>query len=152
MQQHPTLFWIKKKKLFLLVLLWLVHMCVPTTPLLWSFAECAVNSNEENWTNVPEKFEWIPRGIQAERPTPGWPAYICHQIDQGNLPRIVYTEPARLQKGHGIWPQVQAGRPTLGRPAPLVGLSPRAFAWCWFNPSTSLSFLFLFKFTLVNFK
>ena len=36
-----------------------------------------------------------------------------------------------------------------GRPAPPVGLSPRAFAWSWFDTSNPLSFLFMFKFTLV---
>ena len=95
------------------MLLWLVHMCVPITPLLWSFAECSLNSNEENWTNVLEKFEQIPKVILAGQPTSGQPAYILHQIDQSNFPGASHTEPAHLQKGHKIWPQVQAGRPNL---------------------------------------
>jgi len=95
------------------VLLWLVHMCVPITPLLWSFAECSVNSNEENWTNILEKFEQIPKGILAGQPTSGQPAYILHQIYWSNFPIASHTEPTRLKKGHKIWPQVQAGRPHL---------------------------------------
>ena len=109
-------------------------------------------SNKEIRTSTPEKFERTPKGIQAGRPKPGRLAYIFHQIGQGNFPGIEYTEPARLQKGHGDWPQVQAGRPILGRPAPPVGLSPRAFMWFWFDPFTTLSFLLSFKFTLIKFK
>ena len=142
MQQHPILIWIKiKTKLFHLVFLWLVHMCVPTTSLLWYFVECAVNSNEEGQINVPEKFKRIRRRIQAGRPRPGRLAYNSHQNNRGNLPGTLYTEPARLQKGHDDWARVQAGRPR----APLVDLSPRAFAWYLFDPSTTLSFLLSFK-------
>ena len=130
------------------MLLWLVHMCVPTTPLFWSFAECAVISDKENRTSIPVKFEWNPTRIQAGRPKPGWPAYIFHQIGQGNLPGIEYAKPARLQKGHEDWARVQAGRPR----APLVDLSPRAFAWYLFDPSTTLSFLLSIKYTLIKFK
>ena len=106
MQQHPTLFLdkIKIKELSLLVLLWLVHMCVTTTPLLWSFAEYEVISNKENRTSVPEKFERTPKEIQAGRPKSGRPAYIFRQIGQSNLPGTEYTEPAHLQKGHRDWP------------------------------------------------
>ena len=109
-------------------------------------------SNKEIRTSIPEKFERTPKGIQAGRPKPGRLAYIFHQIGQGNFPGTEYTEPARLQKGHGDWPQVQAGRSILGHPAPLVSLSLRAFAWCWFEPSTSLSFLLSFEFTLIKLK
>ena len=112
MQQHAILIWIKTK-LFLLVLLWLVHMCVPTTPLLWYFAECVVNSNKEGATNVPEKCERFLRKIQAGQPTTGRPAYIFHQFNWDNLPGTQHTEPARLQKGPGVCPQEQAGRPHL---------------------------------------
>jgi len=96
------------------VLLWLVHMCVPPTPLFCSSAECAVISNQENRTNVPEEFEQNPTKVQAGRPNPGRPAYILHQNCRSNSPRIDYTEPAHPQKGHEDWPQVQAGRPILG--------------------------------------
>ena len=71
-------------------------------------------SNKENKTSVPEKFERILKGIQVGRPTSGQSACILHQIGQGNFPGIEYTKPARLQKGHEDWPQVQAGRPILG--------------------------------------
>ena len=70
-------------------------------------------SNKDYRTIIPEKFERTPKEIQAERPKPGRPAYIFHQIGQGNLPGIEYSEPARLQKGHGDWPRVQAGRSHL---------------------------------------
>ena len=150
----PLCFWINKiKELFPFVLLWLVHMSVLTTPLFWSFTECAVISNKENRTSVPEEFEWTSVPEEFEwTPKPGRPAYIFHQIGQGNFLGIECTEPARLQKGHGDWPQVQAGRSILGHPAPLVSLSLRAFAWCWFEPSTSLSFLLSFEFTLIKLK
>ena len=98
-------------------------------------------SNKENKTSVPEKFERILKGIQVGRPTSGQSACILHQIGQGNFPGIEYTKPARLQKGHEDWARVQAGRPR----APLVDLSPRAFAWYLFDPSTTLSFLLSFK-------
>ena len=67
-------------------------------------------------------------------PKPGRPAYVFHQNRQNNSPGIDYIKPAHLQKGHGDWPQVQAGRPSLGRPAPLVSFPPRFFVWCWFEP------------------
>ena len=130
------------------MLLWLVHMCVPTTPLLWSFPECAVILNKENRTSIPVKYKQNPTKSQAGRPKPGQPAYTLHQNSRDNSPGTEYTEPAHLQRGHGDWPQVQAGRPSLGLPAPPVGLSPRSSAWCWFDPSTTLSFLLSFKFAL----
>ena len=89
------------------MLLWLVHMCVPTTPLFWPLNECAMISNKENRTSVPEKFERIPNGIQAGQTKPGRSAYILHQFGQGNFPG---TEgPWRLAIG--------AGRPAYPRPA-----------------------------------
>ena len=95
------------------MLLWLVHMCVPTTPLYWSSAECAEISNQENRNDVPEEFKRNPAESQAGRPKPGRPAYVFHQNRQNNSPGTDYIEPAHLQKGHGDWPQVQAGRPHL---------------------------------------
>jgi len=144
MQQHPTLFLNKikiKSCSSLCSCGWCTCVCVPTTPLFWSFVECVAISNKENRTSIPEKFERTPKWIQAGRPKPGRPTYIFHQICQGNFPRTEYTEPARLQKGHEDWARVQAGRPR----APLVDLSPRAFAWYLFDPSTTLSFLLSFK-------
>ena len=153
MQQHPNLL-LNKIKFKSYSSLWSCGWCTCCQPHPYSdlFAKCAVISNKENRTSVPEKFERNSMRIQAGWPKPGRPAYICHQIGQGNLPRTDYTEPARLQKGHGDWPQGQAGRPSLGWPAPPVSLSPRLFSWCWFNPSTTLSFLLSFKFTLIKFK
>ena len=44
--------------------MWLVHMRVPTTPLLSYFVYCAAIPNEEGELNIPEKFRRIPRGNQ----------------------------------------------------------------------------------------
>ena len=74
-----------------------------------SFYKPGVTRND-----IPEEFERNPVKSQAGRPKPGRSAYVFHQNRQNNSPGIDYIEPAHLQKGHGDWPQVQAGRPSLG--------------------------------------
>ena len=114
MQQHPNLL-LNKIKFKSYSSLWSCGWCTCCQPHPYSdlFAKCAAISNKENRTSVPEKFERTPKEIQAGRPKSGRPAYIFHQIGQGDLPGIEYTKPARLLKGHRDWPQVQAGRPHL---------------------------------------
>ena len=99
------------------------------------------------------EFERILKGIQVGRPTSGRSACILHQIGQGNFPGTEYTKPTRLQKGHEDWPQMQAGRPSLGRPAPPVGLS----LWDSSRGAGSIPLLpypscFHSKFMLIKFK
>ena len=55
--------------------MWLVHMHVPTTPLLSYFVYCAAIPNEEGELNILEKFRWIPRGNQDGRLKPGRQAW-----------------------------------------------------------------------------
>ena len=93
------------------MLLLLVHMCVPTTPLYWSSTKCAEISNQWNRNNVPEEFERNLVKGRAGRPKLGRPAYVFRQKCQNNSPRTDYIEPAHLEKGHETWPQMQAGWP-----------------------------------------
>ena len=98
-----------------------MHIGVPPTPLFSQFVECIEILNEENVTKLPEKFELIWNQTQARR---------LHQAGRStNFIKMTETNSLENLKPslHDwevdpmLWPQVQADRPLLELPSPLVG-------------------------------
>ena len=115
----------------------MVHMCVPTTPLLSRLTTTQQNQMRRVNTRCQKNSDEFrkkskPGGLnQAGRPQ-----------NFGKSPKHPHWgEPEPVQKGHQGWPQAQAGRTLLGLPAPPVGHSLAPFACSRFAISTPYSFL-----------
>ena len=122
--------------------MWLVHMCVPTTPpLLSHFTTTQKNQTREVYTRcqkISDEFQRKrkPGGLNQA----GWPETFrkitkTPSLEQNKLSLNL------CKKGHRGWPQGQAGRPLLGRPAPHFGHPVAPFVRLRFATSTPYSFL-----------
>ena len=116
------------------------HVCANHNPvLIFRWVRSAFKQGEQNqrpreiWTNSERnsgRAAYI-RPVGLHSPS-NWPR---------QLPWDRIHQACTSAKGPRRLARVQAGWPR----APLVDLSPRAFAWYLFDPSSTLSFLLSFK-------
>ena len=117
------------------------HVCANHTPLLSCFTIAQQNQTRKVNIRCQKNLDEFQRkskpggSNQAGRPE------IFEKFPKTPSLGVEQTEPEPVQKGHRGWPQAQAGRPLLGRPAPPVGHSPAPFACSRFATSTLYFFL-----------
>ena len=112
--------------------MWLMHTCVPTTPLFSHFAKYSRNNSTQNKWREPEKAERIlpqemPRGkIQADRHT--------NSAISSNTQWICGTHVATDTTQRDTCKTVEdhAAQPIFRPPGPTVSETPRSFLCCRF--------------------
>ena len=112
--------------------MWLMHTCVPTTPLFSHFAKYSRNNSTQNKWRAPEKAERIspqemPGGkIQADRHTNSAISSNTQWICDTHIATDITQWEARKSV------EDQAARPILRLSGPTVCEMPRFFSWCRF--------------------
>ena len=112
--------------------IWLVHTCVPTTPLFSYSAKYSVIFSTHNQRRVPEKVESNSLqkrpGVQilANRHT--------NSVISSNAQRICDTRSTTDTTQQDVCKMVedQAARPKFRPPGPTVSETPRSFSCCRF--------------------
>ena len=112
--------------------MWLMHTCVPTTPLFSHFAKYSRNNSTQNKWRAPEKAERIspqemPGGkIQADRHT--------NSAISSNTQWICGTHVATDTTQRDTCKTVEdhAAQPIFRPPGPTVSETPSFFSWCRF--------------------
>ena len=112
--------------------MWLVHTCVPTTPLFSHFAKYSRNNSTQNKWRAPEKSERIPPQempggqIQADQDTNS----AISSNTQWICDTHITTDTTQWDTCKSV--EDQAARPTFRPPGPTVCKIPRFFSWCRF--------------------